>query len=101
MSIETQNLILRPIELSDFDRLHEIYSNPLVMKYIYDGSVFSKEKSMARIHECIDHWKKYGFGFNVIIEKSTGDTAGYCVLRHFENQHPKLDGKIEIGYILD
>lgn len=101
MKTETKNLILRPIELSDFDRLFEIYSNPLVMKYIYDGSLFSKEKTMVRIHECIDHWKKYGFGFNVMIEKSTSGTAGYCVLRHFDNCHPKLEGKIEIGYILN
>jgi len=71
------------------------------MKYIYDGSIFTKEKTIARIHECLDHWKKYYFGLNVIVEKSTGKMAGYCVLRHFDNCHPKLMGKIEIGYILD
>lgn len=101
MKTENQNLILRPIQLSDLDRLFEMYTNPLVMQYIYDGALFSKEKTIARIHECIGHWEKYNFGLNIIIEKSTGETVGYCVLRHFENQHPKLDGKIEIGYILD
>lgn len=101
MKIETQNLILRPIELSDFDRLFEIYNNRLVMKYIYDGALFSKEKTMSRIHECIAHWEKYGFGLTIIIEKLTEKIIGYCVLRHFEDQHPKLDKKIEIGYILD
>lgn len=101
MKTGNQNLILRPIELSDFDRLFEMYTNPLVMQYIYDGALFSKEKTMARIYECIEHWKKHGFGLNIIIEKSTRKTVGYCVLRHFENEHPKLDGKIEIGYILD
>lgn len=101
MKIETVNLILRPIELSDFDRLYEVYSNPMVTKYLYDGSVFSKEKCVSRIRESIAHWEKYGFGFNVIIERSTEKTAGFCVLRHFENEHPKLDSQIEIGYVLD
>lgn len=99
--IETKNLILRPINQLDVGRLHEIYSNPVVMKYIYDGSVFTKEKSEVRVSECLLHWEKNGFGLFVMIEKMTKKIAGYCVLRYFTDDHPDLNGKIEIGYILD
>lgn len=36
-----------------------------------------------------------------MIEKITKKTAGYCVLRFFNDDHPDLNGKIEIGYTLD
>src|SRR3990167_299601 len=99
--IETSRLILRRIEKSDADRLYEMYRNPAVMKYIYDCSTFTKERTMQRIDECIAHWEKYGFGFFVVIERSTQLFAGSCVLRYFVNQHPDLDGEIETGYIFD
>lgn len=99
--LETEHLILRPIQQNDTDRLHEMYSNPAVMQYIYDGSVFSREKSEARVAECLLHWEKHGFGLFVMIEKATKNIAGYCVLRYFIDDHPDLNGKIEIGYILD
>lgn len=99
--IETTHTLLRPIQKEDVDRLYEIYSKPSVMKYIFDGSVFTKSKTQQRMDECLLHWKTHGFGLNIIIEKSTKEIAGYCVLRYFENDHPELDGEIEIGYILD
>ena len=99
--IETSHLILRPIQKNDTDRLHEMYCNPAVMKYIYDGNTFTKEKTIERVDECLLHWKNNGFGVYMLIEKSTQLTAGYCVLRYFVNEHPYLDGEIEIGYILD
>lgn len=99
--IGTENLILRPIEKSDTDRMYEVYSNPTVMKYIYDGSTFTREKIIKRVEECLLHWEKYGFGCFVMIEKTTKKTVGYCVLRYFDDDHPDLNGKIEIGYTLD
>lgn len=99
--IETNNLLLRPIQKEDIDRLYEMYTNPRVMKYILDGSVFTRLQTEQRMEECLLDWKKHGFGLNMMIEKSTGEIAGYCVLRYFVDEHPELNGEIEIGYILD
>lgn len=99
--IETKNLLLRPIQKEDIDRLYEMYTNPSVMKYIFDGSIFTRLQTEKRMEECLLHWKKHGFGLNIMIEKSTGEIAGYCVLRYFVDEHPELNGEIEIGYILD
>ena len=99
--IETTHLMLRPIEKSDLDRMYEIYSNPTVTKYLYDGSAFTWEKTVKRLEESLNHWEKHGFGFFAVIEKITKKTVGYCVLRYFNDDHPNLNGKIEIGYTLD
>lgn len=101
MKIVTNNLLLRPVELNDIDRFSDIYADPDVMRYIYDGAIFSKETTQNKIDDYIQHWKNYGFGVWVLIENKSSALAGYCMLRHFKDTHPSLENQIELGYIID
>lgn len=99
--IETSYLILRPIQQSDFDRLYDMYRNPIVMQSIDDGSILSREETLRRVEKDISQWAKYGFGGFMLIEKSTQLVTGYCGLRYSENANPNLNGGIELGFMLD
>lgn len=101
MIIETDNIILKPITPSDFDPLYKMYTNPNVMKYIYDGRIFSKETATEKLNGFVQHWKKHGFGMYLLQLKNKGHIAGYAGLRFFEDERPEFKNEIELGYIID
>lgn len=99
--IETERLTLKPIIESNFDRLFELYSNKNVMKYIYDGEIFSKKTAREKIAGFVQHWHKYGFGFWMMYLKNKQEAVGYIGFRYFEDDRKEFKNKIELGYIID
>ena len=83
---ETKRLLLRPLELTDLDDLHNLYSRLRVMKYI-TGSARSYQKTSERLkHHIADH-QQYGFGLCAAILKETSAMIGRCGLEPVEEDH--------------
>jgi RimJ/RimL family protein N-acetyltransferase len=81
--LETDRLILRRFTEQDVDNLYELDSDPNVMRFISGGPATPREV-LADDH--IPHYLNYyerfaGYGFWVIIERSTGDFLGWFHLR--------------------
>lgn len=76
MIIETNRLILRYMNMEDFDSLKEIISDQVNMKYYlkpYD------DKGVLRwINWNLENYKTYGFGLFAVILKETGKMIGDC-----------------------
>ena len=100
-SFETDRLILKPIVMTDIDHLSPIYQNLNVMKYIYDGSIFSKEEAESRVRGFAKHWQNHGFGMWLFQMKSDNSVIGYGGFRYFEDERPVFKQQIELGYILN
>ena len=97
--IQTKNLNLIPIQASDITYLISLYEKPEVRKEL--GGVLTKDQAKMRSESLIAHWKEYGIGFYMIYSKEKNTPMGYGGFRVFKNQHPDLEGKVEIGYVLD
>jgi RimJ/RimL family protein N-acetyltransferase len=81
--LETDRLILRRFTEQDVDNLYELDSDPDVMRFISGGPATPREV-LADDH--IPHYLNYyerfeGYGFWVVIERSTGDFLGWFHLR--------------------
>jgi RimJ/RimL family protein N-acetyltransferase len=61
--LETTRLMLKTPELSDFDNLLILRSDPDVMKYIGDGTTHTEAQVRKFLQEAIQYEKKYGIGF--------------------------------------
>jgi ribosomal-protein-alanine N-acetyltransferase len=99
--IETEQLVLKPIAEKNFQRLFEMYSNPNVMKYIYDGKIFSEELAKEKVADFDAHWHQHGFGMWMIYLKSSEKAIGYAGFRYFEDERDQFKNQIELGYIID
>ena len=85
--VETERLVLRPINQDDVDLLVELDSDPDVMRFITGGKPSSRERVTERIQQSLGHrW--------VAFERSTGDFIGWFGLE------PTADGERELGYRL-
>ena len=95
--LETKRLILKEPELSDFDDLVALRSDPDVMKYTGDN-VQGEEEVKEALDFFISYYNKHGMGFFSVFEKETGKFIGQAGLFHllFDETQPE----IEIAYRL-
>lgn len=95
--LETERLILKKTEQSDFDNLVALRSDPDVMRYAGRG-VQTKDEVQKFLDTVISYQKKHGFGFCSVFEKETGEFIGQAGLFHvgFYDEQPE----IEIAYRL-
>ena len=63
--LETERLILRPIEAGDLDNLAEIFSDPDVMHYLPAGEPISRERADVALARWRDRWVTWGSALGV------------------------------------
>lgn len=75
--IETERLILRPMEPRDVEPHIEMMTNPATAKYLAPGGKARPRADEWRAAACyIGHWQIRGFGFMSVDEKESGEWIG-------------------------
>ena len=90
---ETERLVLRQWQESDFEPYASYYADEEMARYV--GGVSSREDAWRRMASLIGHWTLRGFGYWAVEEKATGKFVG-CVGLWFPEGWPEL----EVGYWL-
>jgi [ribosomal protein S5]-alanine N-acetyltransferase len=92
--LETDRMALRRMEMSDFDDLMGIFSDPVAMRY-YPGTK-SRQEVEEWVRWTLESYRDHGFGLWVALLKDSGKFAGQCGLTVQE-----VEGKeeVEIGYL--
>ena len=73
--LETERLVLRPVEPGDLDAFAQIYADPDVMRYL-GGSVRTRDQVRASIAAFRRHWELYDIGHFALVRKADGRTLG-------------------------
>ena len=94
--LETERLVLREMEDSDFDALKRVISDPETMKYYYKP--YDDNGVRRWLNWCKSSYEKYGFGLWAVVLKETGEMIGDCGV---SMQFIDDDWRPEIGYHLD
>lgn len=93
--LETERLILRELEQTDFKDLAEILQDPLVV-YAYEHE-FTDEDVQVWLDRQRTRYSKYGFGLWAMVLKETGEMIGQAGI----TMQPYKGGEVlEIGYLL-
>ena len=85
-TLDTANLVLRPMETADVPAYGAFRSDPLVMRYLppaaRDGD--QTEKAAKRIPAFAEHWRQRGYGVWGVFERGSGAMIGHCGLNYLE-----------------
>lgn len=82
-TLETERLILRPMQATDINALHLIFTDPKVMAS-FGVEPFSREQMLAWLGRNLDHQNQYGYGLFSVILKESGELIGDCGLEQME-----------------
>ncbi len=96
--IETERLILRKIGESDAALQYELLNTPTVMEYL--GGVKELHEIEAKHAKSMSWFAREGFGFMMLIEKSTGELVGHCGMKRVDNPLAPNVGDHEIGWLV-
>jgi RimJ/RimL family protein N-acetyltransferase len=97
--LETSRLTLRPFVAEDFDALHDVRSNPEVVRYLYDET-FSTAETRASLEKkmAATAWNAEGDWVGpAVVERASGllvGDAGIC-------WRSERDRTAEVGFIFD
>lgn len=95
--LETERLTLRRVTMADLDDMARINNNPAVMRYIGDGSVWTRAQSKTRIRRILKVYDIFpGLGLWIGEEKASSRFVGAYALIYI----PKTV-EVEVGYRLE
>lgn len=86
--LETPRLFIRPLTSSDFEDVHRLHSDPLVVHWLFSGEPPSRQDTQEKMDRYVRDWRQNRFGFfGVFLKgpKQTGEFAGRAGLRYFED----------------
>ena len=77
VTLETERLVLRPLEPQDVDMHYALMSDPAVARFLsLDHKPPSRAMAWRAFATMLGHWTIRGFGFFAVIEKASGDCVG-------------------------
>jgi [ribosomal protein S5]-alanine N-acetyltransferase len=77
-ALETERLLLRPVEESDFEDLCELYADPDVMRYLARGHPLTRDETRERLDRMLAHWQDHGYGIWSVFHRADGEYVGRC-----------------------
>jgi [ribosomal protein S5]-alanine N-acetyltransferase len=95
-TLQTNTLILRPLEKTDAEVLHRIYQSEGVLRYFPVTTPPPLEKVQRFIAGQQAHWEKYGYGNWGILPEGGSEIIGWVGLQYL----PELK-ETEVGFLLD
>lgn len=98
--LETERLILRPLELSDVDDMFAMDSNPNVHLYLGNIPLKTKEESLGYLKNIQNQYKENGIGRFAMIKKDSNEFIGWCGLKFITEEENNHSHFYEIGYRL-
>ncbi|CAN7230513.1 GNAT family N-acetyltransferase [Devosia sp. LjRoot3] len=97
--IETERLLLRRHQVSDFEASCWLWGNDEVTRYI-GGRPSTPEEVWSRLLRYAGHWDLLGYGYFAVVEKQSGAMIGEFGLADF---HRSIDPPLmdpEAGWVL-
>lgn len=95
--LETDRLILRPLELTDADDFFAMNDNPNVARYLRNP-LKTKEEAEKYIQKIIAEYKQNGIGRFAVILKETNKLIGFCGLKFRPTEENGYSSIYDLGY---
>lgn len=74
--LETERLILRAFQETDFDAYAQMCGDAEVMRYIALGKPLSRDESWRNMAMIVGHWRLRGYGMWAVEERQSGEMIG-------------------------
>lgn len=69
------------------------------MRYVGDGSTWSRQRADEVFERQLRHWGEHGFGWRSAVDKTTSDWIGFIALNHVGPEATEVtEDEVEIGW---
>ncbi|MDR2223700.1 MAG: GNAT family N-acetyltransferase [Flavobacteriaceae bacterium] len=96
--IETDRVIIRPIEEGDVEGMYILDSDSRVQEFLGKKTVQSKEEVLSVIRFIRQQYEDYGIGRWAVIEKETNSFIGWTGFKYINNGTNGVEEYLDLGY---
>lgn len=93
---ETERLLVRPWLPGDLDSIHAIYSDPLAMRWVGDGTPLDRDRCREWISVTAANHRSRGYGMCAIVDRADGRIVGSGGLVHPDGRR---DAEIKYAFL--
>ena len=88
--ISTDRLRLGPFTIMDIDRLHALWVQPDMRRFLWDDIVISRDRAADEVERGLENAVRYGIGYWVIEPQKEDGLLGFCGFRLID-QGPEIE----------
>lgn len=96
--IETDRLIIRPLEEGDVEGMYLLDSDIRVQEYLGKKTIKSKEEALDTIRFIRKQYEDFGIGRWAVIEKETNTFIGWTGFKYLKDGPGGVEEYLDIGY---
>ncbi len=89
--LETARLRIRPLREADFEALYRIFCDAEMMRWVGQGTAFSRIEARERLLKHIERMATTGYGLLAVELKETGEVIGDSGLFPVEGDPPEVE----------
>lgn len=90
-TLTTERLVLQPFAMDDVDRLHRLWSDPGVRRYLWDDVAIPRERAEDTVRQCVEAADRERIGMWCVLDAASGGLAGFCgFMRREPDDAPEL-----------
>ena len=94
--ISSERLSLKPFATIDVDRLHALWTQPDVRRFLWDDVIISRDRAADEVESGLENAARHGIGYWVIESQNESDLLGFCGFR-FIDGGPELELMYGLG----
>ena len=90
-ALRTERLVLQPFSIDDVDRLHQLWIDPDVRRYLWDDQAITRERADETVRQSVANAAREGLGMWTVRDRTSGELAGFCgFIRRERDDDPEL-----------
>lgn len=88
--LETARLRLQPCRIEDIERIHLLWTEEHVRRFLFDDRIISHAEARSFVEASLANFERYGYGLWLILDRDTNQLVGFAGLLRSEEEAPNL-----------
>ena len=97
MKLSSSRLELQPAELDDLGRLHSLWIDPHIRRFLFDDREINREDAEVLVRASVRDFAECGYGIWLVLEKGFPELAGFAGLLRSDDSSPNVVYGIRLG----
>lgn len=88
--LTTARLALRPVQITDIELVHELWTNSDVRHFLFDERVIPLDEARSIVEQSLLSFQERGFGIWLVFSHKTAQLVGFAGLIQSSDESPNL-----------
>jgi RimJ/RimL family protein N-acetyltransferase len=75
--LETSRLRLRPCRIEDLERIHVLWTNNRVRRFLFDDRIITRDEARSFVESSISNFEQHGYGIWLVFQRDSNELAGF------------------------